>query len=573
MAPLDLSDRRIAWFSMEIGLKPEIPTYAGGLGMLAGDVVRTAADLKLPLVAVTLLHRKGYFFQRLDEHGRQHEDPVSWSVDDFLEPLGPLAQIGLEGRQVTIGAWLHREPGASGGTTPVLFLDTDLPQNDARDRSLGEWLYSGDDRERLRQEAVLGIGGVRVLEKLGARDLSRYHMNEGHSAFLVLELAVRESALRDRPPTSPEVLDAVRRRCVFTTHTPVPAGHDKFPLDLVTRVLEPAVIEPFLSPERNDLLCCHDALNMTYLALNFSHYVNGVAKRHGEVSRRMFHSGRIDSITNGVHAATWASAPFQALFDRRLPGWREDNSSLRSALSIPSVEIWEAHVAAKRELLDLVNRDTNAGMDLDIFTLGFARRATTYKRPELLLQDLERLRRIAAEAGPLQIVYAGKAHPADTDGKALIERVVRELETLRSSVVGVWLPNYDMRLAQRLVAGTDLWLNTPQPPHEASGTSGMKAALNGVPSLSELDGWWVEGCVEGVTGWAIGDDSQGDPSLDDRARDARSLYDKLGGTIVPMFYKSRERYTEIMRNAIALNGSFFNSQRMMQQYVTKAYFC
>jgi starch phosphorylase len=572
MAGTPLSDRRIAWFSMEIGLSSEIPTYAGGLGMLAGDVVRTAADLRIPMAAVTLLHRKGYFFQRIDKEGRQHEEPVSWAVNDFLEPLGRQATIVLEGREVGIAVWRRVVTGAGGGEVPVLFLDTDLPENDPRDRALSQWLYGGDERQRLCEEAVLGIGGLRALEALGARSLARFHMNEGHAALLVLELLVREGAARGRPPADPEVIDAVRRRCVFTTHTPVPAAHDKFEFGLVASVVEKGVIEPFLSAGQHDLLCCHDALNMTYLALNFSHYVNGVAKRHGEVSRQLFQVDRIDSITNGVHAATWTSAPFQQLYDRHFPGWREDNSSLRAALSLPDGEVWEAHLRAKRALLQRVNQATNAGMDADVLTLGFARRATAYKRPELLLHDAERLRRIAREAGPLQVIYAGKAHSADERGKDLIRRVVLELRKLRPEVLGVWVPGYDMELARLMVAGTDVWLNTPQPPLEASGTSGMKAALNGVPSLSVLDGWWVEGCVEGVTGWAIGEDGGGERGLEDRARDAESLYRKLERAIVPAFYKNRARWAEIMRHASALNGSFFNSQRMMQQYVTKAYF-
>jgi len=321
-----------------------------------------------------------------------------------------------------------------------------------------------------------------------------------------------------------------------------------------------------------EVFCCEGVLNMTYLALNLSHYINGVAKKHGEVSRHMFAHYAIDAITNGVHAPTWTSRPFQALFDRHMPGWREDNFSLRYALSLPNHDVWEAHMAAKRQMLQEVNRATNAGLDADVLTLGCARRATAYKRMDLLFQDSERLQHLATHAGGLQVVYAGKAHPQDQPGKELIRHIYEVKETLKDDLKIAYLANYDMALGELLTAGADVWLNTPQPPLEASGTSGMKAALNGVPSLSVLDGWWIEGCIEGVTGWAIGANHRGLAPEDDRTQDAASLYDKLGQVIVPLFYGGREGFISVMRHAIALNGSFFNTQRMLQQYVVKAYF-
>jgi starch phosphorylase len=316
-----------------------------------------------------------------------------------------------------------------------------------------------------------------------------------------------------------------------------------------------------------------DMLNMTYLALNLSHYVNGVAKKHAEVSRHMFAEYRVDAITNGVHAATWTSPAFQALFDQHIPGWREDNFSLRYALGIPSSEIWQAHSAVKRELVQYVNHEANDGLDADVLTLGFARRTATYKRADLLFRDLDRLRGIAAKAGRLQIIYAGKAHPRDQEGKQLIQRIFQARDALKNDIHICYLPNYDMDLARRLVAGVDVWLNTPEPPMEASGTSGMKAALNGVPSLSVLDGWWIEGCIEGVTGWALGDRCDVTTNPGDRAAcDAASLYDKLEKVVVPLFYGNRDGFVNVMHHAIALNGSFFNTQRMVLQYVLKAYF-
>jgi starch phosphorylase len=352
---------------------------------------------------------------------------------------------------------------------------------------------------------------------------------------------------------------------VFTTHTPVAAGHDRFPQDLVERILGDPAACGLGAP------ICHDGrLNMTYLALTLSHYVNGVAKRHGEVARQMFGGYEIDAITNGVHAGRWVSSPLAALFDRHVPGWREDNSSLRYTLSVPDAEIWAAHREAKQALLHVVNRLTNAGLDLDVFTIGFARRATAYKRPDLLFDDLGKLRALVAAVGPVQVVYAGKAHPRDEEGKRLIQRVFQYRRQLAGQITVAYVPDYNIDVAKLLTAGVDLWLNTPQPPLEASGTSGMKAALNGVPSLSVLDGWWIEGCIEGVTGWAIGEDGRTLPG--DRRADAASLYEKLERLIVPTYYRDLSRYLEVMRHAFALNGSFFNTQRMMQQYVTKAYF-
>lgn len=561
------SDRKIAYFSMEIALDEAVPTYSGGLGILAGDTLRSAADLRVPVVAVTLLHRKGYFYQKLDASGWQTEEPVEWVVDDYLEEQTARITVTLEGRQVQVRAWRFDVVGSAGFVVPVYLLDTDLPENSEQDRTLTDQLYGGDLRYRLCQEVILGIGGVRMLRALGHTNLQRYHMNEGHAALLTLELLREQREGAGRGEILPEDLEAVRRQCVFTTHTPVAAGHDQFPLELVDQVLgsrEACGI--------NDPICHQERLNMTYLALSLSHYVNGVAKRHGEVSRLMFAGYQIDSITNGVHAATWTAPEFQALFDRYIPGWRDDNFSLRYALNIPSAEVLEAHKQAKRRLIEEVNRRTNAGMDLDVLTIGFARRATSYKRPDLLLADVDRLRATIRHSGPLQVIYAGKAHPQDQRGKQLIQHIVRLKEALLPEVKLSYLANYDMQLGRQMTAGVDVWLNTPQPPMEASGTSGMKAALNGVPSLSILDGWWIEGCIEGVTGWAIGADGRLGQSERSSQSDADSLYQTLERAVLPMFYRDRPRFVDIMRHAIALNGSFFNTQRMVQQYVLKAYY-
>ncbi len=560
-------ERKVAYFSMEIGLEASIPTYSGGLGVLAGDTIRSAADLKVPMVVNTLLHRKGYFYQKLDPSGWQTEEPVAWIVEDFLEEQSPRIKIQIEQRDVTIRAWKYDVKGHSGFDVPVYFLDANLEENTEWDRTLTDFLYGGDSYYRLCQEVILGIGVVRKLRALGYMDIERFHMNEGHASLLTLELLSERMQKENSNSIGDEIIKAVHESCVFTTHTPVAAGHDRFPLDVAKRVIgnHPAFEMP-------NVFCCDEQLNMTYLALNLSRYVNGVAKKHGEVSRLMFASYKIDSITNGIHSATWASEPFHQLFDKYIPGWREDNFSLRYALNIPNSEIWDAHMTAKQKLIHLVNREYNSGMDFDVLTLGFARRAATYKRADLLFTDMERLKAIAAQSQGLQIIYAGKAHPHDQQGKELIQRIHQAKESLRNDIKVAYLANYDMDLGGLITAGVDLWLNTPEPPMEASGTSGMKAALNGVPSFSILDGWWIEGCIEHITGWAIGTLPETEDRSRDRARDADSLYEKLEHAIIPMYYQDRDRFINIMAHAIALNGSFFNTQRMMQQYVLRAYF-
>jgi len=561
------NDARIAYFSMEIALHPAMPTYSGGLGILAGDMIRAAADRELPMVAVTLLHRKGYFYQILDGGGRQTEDSVEWVVEDFLQDLPQRAAVTIEGRQVYLRAWRYDVVGCTGAVVPVYLLDSSVPENGAWDRTLTHWLYGGDPHYRLCQEVVLGMGGVTMLRALGYNGLQRFHMNEGHASLLPIALLDEQAKRAGHDRITHEDIEEVRRHCVFTTHTPVPAGHDRFPTELINRVLGRMEIEAM-----KEVVLWDDYLNMTYLALNLSHYVNGVAKKHAEVLRQMFAQYRIDAITNGVHATTWTSAPFRALFDQHVPGWREDNFTLRYALGIPAQDVWRAHDQAKRQLLDHVNRVTNVGMDARDLTIGFARRDATYKRGDLVFRDLDRLKRISAEVGRFQIIYAGKAHPQDQEGKDLIQRIFQARDALKPQVKIAYLANYDWPLAQLMTAGVDVWLNTPQPPLEASGTSGMKAALNGVPSLSILDGWWLEGCIEGVTGWAIGElPGSADVGEDHSPRDAVSLHDKLEQVIVPLFYRDRDRFIDIMRHAIALNGSFFNTQRMVLQYVTKAY--
>lgn len=564
-AALDTTAARpIAYFSMEIGLDSSMPTYSGGLGVLAGDSLRAAADLGIPMVAITLLHRKGYFRQRLDSIGLQSEAPAPWSPESRLQALEPRISVAIEGRAVRVGAWVYRVQGVSGRAIPVYFLDTSLPENAPEDRTLTDELYGGDSRYRLCQEVILGIGGVAMLRALGYGDVSVHHMNEGHSSLLALALLEEQVGTRGLASANEADVEAVRQRCVFTIHTPVAAGHDRFPMSLVAEVLGAERAGFLAHVSYPDKL----TFNLTWMALTFSRSINAVSFRHGQVSRVMFPQHPITAITNGVHGATWICEPIAALLDHHIPSWRRDNRYLRQAIGIPLEEVRSAHGRAKGELLAEVSRRTGAQFDPGAMTIAFARRATAYKRADLLFSDVERLKRIAKRVGPLQIIYAGKAHPQDDNGKALIRRIFAAAKTLGATVPVVYLEEYDIALAKLLLAGCDLWLNTPQKPLEASGTSGMKAALNGVPSLSVLDGWWVEGHLEGVTGWSIGDDAE---EMSNDAREAASLYDKLEYVILPMYHQRHAAYTKVMRSAIALNGAFFNAQRMMSQYYLSIY--
>ena len=568
-----------------------MPSYSGGLGVLAGDTIRAAADLRFPMVAISLLYRSGYFTQRLSAEGAQIEDPAEWQVSKFVEEETARVHVPLEDRRVELRCWRYDAIGVRGAIVPVYFLDADLPSNEECDRALTGTLYGGDAYYRLRQEVLLGIGGIRMLRALGHTDILRYHMNEGHAALLTLELLAAQATLNSRTSIRAEDIEIVRKRCVFTTHTPVPAGHDKFPLeymlrvfpgetklfdlkdaataDLVKRVLE----SPSKYTDLREAAEDGASVNMTHLAISLSSFINGVAKLHGATSRKMFPGVPIESITNGVHAKSWTCPPFQQLFDAAIPDWKEDNFSLREALAIPREKIWSAHLAAKQTLFREVTRKTGLALDPAVFTIGFARRFTGYKRADLILYDLDRLREIAQKSGAFQIIYAGKAHPRDAGGADLIRRIFKAKKALRKSVTVVFLDNYNLDLGQKITSGVDLWLNTPQYPLEASGTSGMKAALNGVPSLSVLDGWWVEGHMEGITGWSIGEPSREPPVASDTGArtEAESLYSKLQNVIIPMFYGRRDDYVTLMQHTIAINGSFFNTQRMVHEYITQAY--
>ena len=546
---------KIAYFSMEVGIRNEIPTYSGGLGVLAGDIIRSSADLRIPLIAVTLVSRRGYVRQKVTEEGEQLEYPEEWDPSKLLEPLPSTVKVTIGDSDVRVRAWLYEHLSPVCGVAQVLFLDTDVDGNAPEDREITHYLYGGDDRYRLKQEIVLGIGGVRMLKALGF-DVRKYHMNEGHSSLLTLEL-LRENGMDS---------DKVSSQCVFTTHTPVEAAFDKFSYDIVEDLLGREFPLEVLKRYGGQ-----DMLNMTSLALNLSKYVNGVTRAHAKYSSALFRGHQIWPITNGVHSYTWTCQWYRELFDKYIPAWANEPELLVRAIEIPAEEVWDAHVKAKMTLLDFVKRTRGVDLDPNALTLGFARRATEYKRATLIFSDLERLREVN-RSGRIQLVFAGKAHPRDESGKRIIREIHGYKAQLKDEVEIAYLENYDLSIAAMFTSGVDVWLNTPVPPFEASGTSGMKAAHNGVINFSVLDGWWIEGCIDGVTGWAIGPSpivtlEEGER----RRRELSDLYNKLEYVIVPTFYSKRDEWITMMKNSIGKVAYYFNSHRMMRRYITQAY--
>lgn len=568
-AKLSLSMKKqpaqIAYFSMEVGLDGRMPTYAGGLGILAGDTLKTCADLELPVVGVTLLNERGYFRQKLDAQHNQVEEPENWSKEELLSLTPAKVTLKLTTRSLQIRAWQYLVEGTRGFTVPVYFLDTNFGENDSYARQLTSYLYGGNNEYRLYQELILGIGGLKILRALGYHSLHRYHLNEGHSAFLLMELC-REARLK----TAVIARRQVGQSCVFTTHTPLPGGHDRFSKKLLQTVVPKMYSRFFLTADFDK-----GQLNTTRLALNSAFFVNGVAQRHRQVTKKLFPGHHIEAITNGVHSRTWTSPDFQRLFDRYLHGWETNPSALRYALGIPNQEIWEAHQESKRRLIDEVNRGEQPHLTYKDFTIGIARRFAPYKRSTLILSQPDRLRRLAVKYGGLQIIFAGKAFPTDMRGEGLIKEVFAAQKELAPEVKVIFLENYDIRLAKLLTSGVDLWLNNPLRPFEASGTSGMKAAHNGIPQCSTLDGWWLEGHLEGVTGWTIGKQIPTEDLLEDSQEEQETeedLYTKLEKKILPTFCDEPEKWQDIMRHTIAFNASFFNTTRMVQQYLVDAYY-
>jgi starch phosphorylase len=592
----------VAYFSMEFGLHASLGVYSGGLGVLSGDHCKAASDLGVPLIGVTLLYRSGYFRQSVDADGyQQHIYP---DYDFARLPILPVeapgggvltVPIDLPGRVVQAAVWK-----AQVGLVPVLILDTDIPLNDPADRPITGILYVRGREMRLCQEIVLGVGGVRALRALGIQP-AVWHLNEGHVAFLGLERA-RERVLQGEGLG--DALKAVARNAVFTTHTPVPAGNEAFDLGLVKRYLEPWTVEVGCDPEAALGLGADGGnFNLTVLAIRLSSGVNGVSRLHGQVSSAMWRrlwpdepESPVSAVTNGVHTETWVGQEMRALYARHLdPAWEEhilDPELWKRVADVPDAELWAAHRSQKERLIRFVRervrlqsarhgrspdelRSVERLLDPSALTIGFARRFATYKRAVLALSDIERLKSLLSdEERPVQMIFAGKAHPADRAGQDLIRRLfLLTQDELRGKVV--FLEDYDMEVGRMMVQGCDVWLNTPRRPQEASGTSGQKCPINGGVNVSVLDGWWVEG-FRGDNGWAFGEGTQElEPELQDQ-EDAAALYRILADEVVPAFFEKdedgfRRRWIRIMKASIESIVSHFSAHRMVRDYVERVY--
>ncbi|MBI4012397.1 MAG: alpha-glucan family phosphorylase [Candidatus Rokubacteria bacterium] len=605
----------LAYFSFEYGVHGSLPSYAGGLGILAGDIAKEASDLGLSLVAVGFMYPQGYFHQHVNPAGRQEE--VYEAIDRRVAPVEPACTlegvpcvVGLHfpDRELRVAVWR-----VDVGRSRLLLMDTDLPDNAPWDRELSARLYGGDQELRLRQELVLGIGGVRILRALGIEPRV-WHANEGHTAFMLVE------RVRERMAAGLDLdraLAAVRATSVFTTHTPVPAGQEAFPLSMVDQYLRHVgAYWPSLGlgadRERLLALALHQepwgtAFNLTALALRLADHRNAVSRRHGAVSRRMWRglwpdtpedAVPIIAITNGVHVPTWVADEMDELYQRYLgDDWvrRHEEPGLWSHVAdIPDAELWQARCALKQRLARYLRERARrrwvehrgdpgqvlaAGplVDADALTLGFARRFAAYKRATLVLRDPKRLRALLTDPRrPVQLVFAGKAHPADEAGKQLLEQVYAAARDSELAGRVAFVEDYDLEAARYLVAGVDAWLNTPRPPMEASGTSGQKAALNGVPHLSVLDGWWVEG-YDGTNGWAIGNPGEGpaDPEARDAA-DAEALYRLLEEDVVRLYYDRGpdgvpRGWLRVVRRAIQTAAPTFSARRMVKEYAARFY--
>ncbi|MCX6795555.1 MAG: alpha-glucan family phosphorylase [Candidatus Falkowbacteria bacterium] len=527
----------VAYFSMEIAFDERLSNYAGGLGILAGDLLRSAADQKIPMIGMTLLNRSGYFKQTIGRDGGQKSAPEKNNLH-LLEKLKTKVTIFIGKDKIVVGAWRYFLRGES-GKVPIYFLDTDFLENKPAHRKLCDQLYGGDHLYRLKQEIVLGRGGIKILEALKAKP-DKFHINEGHGAFALVELFLQDKEKN---------LTALKKRCIFTTHSPIKEANDIFTLAEVKNNFPDF---PLLKG-----LADNDNLNMAKIAMHFSGHINGVSKKHAEISREIFVEPRIKAITNGIHVGFWASDEMRALYDQYFPKWRTNNK-LISRKNLPEEDIWSCHLEAKRSLLARVLSLNGEFLSLNDFTIVIARRFAPYKRSALLLENMGRLLKIQKKCGPIQIIYAGKAHPKDLAGQKIIKEIISLKKKYHGKISITFLENYDLNLAKLLVAGADLWLNTPLPPNEASGTSGMKAAINGVPQLSTLDGWWLEGYKEGLTGWKI--DSINNYS------DNVAMLDVLENKILSIFYHNPKKWRKIMSSTIRLNAYRFSSERAIKDY-------
>jgi len=552
------NDTKVAYISMEIGMDSNIPTYSGGLGVLAGDTVRSAADLEIPMVGICLCYSSGYFYQLFNEHGEQKEKEIEWSFFYEFEKVEKPITIKVENKEAKVSAWLYRVIGQSGHVLPIYLLTTDVDGNEDWMKNMTGSLYDSTSRwNRIVQEMILGIGGVKLLRSMGYNNIETYHLNEGHGSFAALELY---NELGD--------IEKVKKKVVFTTHTPVPAGHDRFKQDLVDKVFEKRI-----PPEIRKLGDENGEFNMTYLGMNLSRYRNGVAKKHGEISRKMFPGYEIDYITNGVHLPFWVSKPIKQIFDKKWPNWKANPSLLANAIEIDDLDLFDAHIENKFNLISYQKGHSWNLLDEELITVGFARRFATYKRATLIFNDIDRLGKICK--GHVQFIFAGKAHPKDQMGKDYIKKIFESGEYLYDNygVKIVLMENYNMGLSHMLVSGVDVWLNTPNRYREASGTSGIKAALNGVLNFSVQDGWWLEGYkMNSLAGWAIGpdDSNPNDPGVSNNWDiDANAIYETIENEIIPT-YMDHDEWIFKQKNAISL-AAYFNTHRMVEEYAEKAY--
>ena len=538
-----MGENQIAYFSAEIGISSNLPTYSGGLGVLAGDHIKSAADLGINMIAISLLYKEGYFKQIIDQEGKQKEVYPKFIPEPLLTQLDQIFSIELNGKEIYIKASIYNHTSINGNKIPIYFLDTDIPENDIETCEITLRLYSGDNKHRIFQEAVLGFGGMKLLDVLGENKIVKYHMNEGHCSFLVLDLLKKFN----------DDVEKVRSKCHFTTHTPVPAGHDQFEFKLVKEILGDLVSKELPLPSMQ-----HNKFHMTELGLYFSNSANGVSKLHGDVAQKQFPWKNIGYVTNGVHHYTWVSNAFMALFNEFFPNWQTKPELLFEIDKVDSNLLWNAHFNAKTDLLHYANSQLSKALDPNILTIGFARRAATYKRAQLIFRDAQRL--VELGAGKIQLIFSGKAHPNDKEGKELIHGIIKNAREFEGKIKIIYLENYNMWLGKLITTGVDVWLNTPLRPNEASGTSGMKSALNGIPNLSILDGWWEEGCKNKINGWSIGTSKDADDESD-----ASSLYDVLEKEVIPAFYEDKNRWISIMKNSIK-TGVDFTSQRMLIDY-------
>ncbi|MFX0034224.1 MAG: alpha-glucan family phosphorylase [Candidatus Hermodarchaeota archaeon] len=548
----------VAYISMEIAVDSNIPTYSGGLGVLSGDTVRSAADLEIPMVGICLCYSSGYFYQFFNEFGEQKEKEIAWNFYYEFDKVEKPISLKIENKDVLVSAWLYRVIGQSGHVLPIYLLTTDVEGNEEWMKKMTGSLYDSTSRwNRIVQEIILGIGGVKLLKSLGYNNIKTYHLNEGHGSFATLELFNELGSI-----------DKVKEKVVFTTHTPVPAGHDRFNKDLVDKVFESRIPK-----EIRKLADDNGEFNMTFLGMALSRYRNAVARKHGDISRKMFPQYEIDYITNGIHLPFWVSKPFRKIFDRKWPNWRANPQVLENAIEIDDLDLYDAHIENKFNLINYQKGHSWNLLDEELITIGFARRFATYKRAVLIFQDIDRLGKICRNN--VQFIFAGKAHPKDQMGKDYIKKIHESGEFLHDNygVKVVMMENYNMDLAHMLVSGVDIWLNTPERYREASGTSGMKASLNGVLNFSVQDGWWLEGYkLNSLAGWAIGpdDSNPNDPGVSNNWEiDSKVIYDTLESQIIST-YQNHDEWIFRQKNAIAL-AAFFNTHRMVSNYAEKAY--